>query len=59
MRARLCVRVSVCLSVEEEVGNTEELEIEMVTQDEVDWNKAFFSESSDEESQIDNNDPDW
>ena len=26
----------------EEVGNTEELEIEMVTQDEVDWNKAFF-----------------
>ena len=24
----------------------------MVTQDEVDWNKAFFSESSDEESQI-------
>ena len=26
----------------EEVENTEELEIEMVTQGEVDWNKAFF-----------------
>ena len=43
----------------EEAENTEELEIEMVTQDEVDWNKAFFSESSDEESQIDSDDPDW
>ena len=44
----------------EEVGNTEELEIEMVTQDEVDWNKqSLFSESSDEESQIDSDDPDW